>query len=71
MKIYDLKYNAKAPDGIEKRKAYIIGDVTAKDLPKINPLKLKETEKTVLSLINGIEKYPSLYPGKNPPLYKK
>ena len=25
MKIYDLKYNAKAPEGIESRKAYIIG----------------------------------------------
>ncbi len=25
MKIYDLKYNAKAPEGIEKRKAYVIG----------------------------------------------
>lgn len=25
MKIYDLKYNAKAPEGIEKKKAYIIG----------------------------------------------
>lgn len=25
MRIYDLKYQAKAPEGIEKRKAYIIG----------------------------------------------
>ena len=25
MKIYDLKYHAKAPEGIENRKAYIIG----------------------------------------------
>lgn len=25
MKVYDLKYNAKAPEGIENRKAYIIG----------------------------------------------
>ena len=25
MKVYDLKYNAKAPEGITERKAYIIG----------------------------------------------
>ena len=25
MKVYDLFYNAKAPEGIEKKKAYIVG----------------------------------------------
>ena len=60
---YDIRYIVAQ---IKKLKN-IDGDITAKDLPKINPLKLKETEKTVLTLVNGIEKYPSLYPGKNPP----
>ncbi|MGN0824466.1 MAG: oleate hydratase [Candidatus Coproplasma sp.] len=63
---YDVRYII----GQLKKIKNIEGDVTAKDLPKINPLKIKETEKQVLSLINGIEKYPSLYPGKNPPKYK-
>lgn len=48
----------------------IEGNITAKDLPEINLLKWKETEKQVLSLINGIEKFPTLYPGKNLPKYK-
>lgn len=65
--IYDVRYIIAQLKKVKN----IEGDITSKDLPKVNPLKLKETEKTVLSLINGIEKYPSLYPGKNPPPYKK
>ncbi|MGN0812478.1 MAG: oleate hydratase [Candidatus Coproplasma sp.] len=60
---YDVRYII----GQLKKMQNIEGDITAKDLPKINPLKMKETEKKVLSLINGIEKYPTLYPGKYPP----
>ncbi|MGN0768964.1 MAG: oleate hydratase, partial [Christensenellales bacterium] len=63
---YDLRYII----GQLKKMQNIQGNITAKDLPKINPLKIKETEMQVLSLINGIEKYPTLYPGKNPPKYK-
>ena len=64
---YDIRYIVAQIKKLQN----IDGDITTKDLPKINPLKLKETEKKLLSLINGIEKYPSLYPGKNPPSYKK
>ena len=64
---YDVRYII----GQLKKVQNIDGDITSKDLPKVNPLKLKETEKTVLKLINGIEKYPSLYPGKDLPSYKK
>lgn len=58
---YDVRYivaQLKKINGIE-------GDITAKDLPKINPLKLKEMERQVLALVNGVEAYPSLFPGKN------
>ncbi|MGN1399131.1 MAG: oleate hydratase [Erysipelotrichaceae bacterium] len=46
------------------------GKLTAKDLPNINPLKIKEMEKQALNLINNIEDYPTLYPGKDNPLKK-
>lgn len=61
---YDLRYII----GQLKKIQNIDGEITAKDLPKINPLKIRETEKTLLKLVNGIEKYPSLYPGKEPPV---
>ncbi|MGN1418079.1 MAG: hypothetical protein ACI4W6_01990, partial [Acutalibacteraceae bacterium] len=57
---YDLHYII----GQLKKIQNIDGDITSKNLPKINPLKLKEVEKQLLNLINGIEKYPSLFPGK-------
>ena len=60
---YDLRYIV----GQLKKVQNIEGDITAKDLPKINPLKLKETERELLTLINEVEPYPSLYPGKEPP----
>lgn len=63
---YDVRYIIAQLKKVQN----IEGDITSKDLPKINPLKMKETEKTALSLINSIEKYPTLYPGKNPPPYK-
>lgn len=49
----------------------IKGDITSKDLPIFNLLKMKETEKTILRLVNSIEKYPSLYPSKYEPEYKE
>ncbi|MGN0519114.1 MAG: oleate hydratase [Candidatus Fimenecus sp.] len=60
---YDLRYII----GQLKKIQNIDGDLTAKDLPKVNPLKLKETEKQLLKLVNGMEKYPSLFPGKEMP----
>lgn len=45
-------------------------ELSTKDLPKINPLKIKEMENKILHLVNSIEKYPSLYPGKNNPTDK-
>lgn len=44
----------------------IKGEFSEKDLPKLNPIKIKQLEKEFVSLINRIEKYPTLYPGKNP-----
>lgn len=63
---YDLRYIVEQLKKIQN----IEGNITAKDLPEINLLKWKETERQVLSLINGIEKFPTLYPGKNLPKYK-
>jgi len=60
---YDLRYII----GQLKKVQNIEGDLTAKDLPKINPLKIREMEKEVLKLLNEIEPYPSLYPGKDAP----
>lgn len=45
----------------------IKGDITHKDLPRINPLKLKQMENDMLDLLNSVEKYPSLFPGKDMP----
>ena len=61
---YDLRYIL----GQLKKVQNIEGDVTAKDLPAINPFKLKEMQQTALTLINSVEPYPSLYPGKEPPV---
>ena len=60
---YDLRYIM----GQLKKVQNIEGDITSKDLHKINPLKIKEKERNVLKIINEIEPYPSLYPGKDYP----
>lgn len=60
---YDLRYII----GQLKKVQNIEGEITSKDLPRINPLKIKETEKEILRLINQIEAYPSLFPGKEMP----
>lgn len=60
---YDLRYII----GQLKKIQNITGDLTSSDLPKINPLKLKEKEKELLTLINEMEPYPSLFPGKELP----
>ncbi len=43
------------------------GELTAKDLPKVNPLKMKDMGTQILSLVNNIEPYPTLFPGKENP----
>ena len=60
---YDLRYIKGQLMKIQN----IDGKLTAKHLPKVNPLKLRETEQKILELLNGIEPYPSLYPGKEAP----
>lgn len=57
---YDLRYIKGQLLKIMNKK----GDITTKDLPKINPLKMKQTEKEIVTLINNIEPYPTLFPGK-------
>lgn len=64
---YDLRYIIAQIKKIQN----IEGPITPRNLPKINPLKLRETEKEVLTLVNSIEEYPTLYPGKEPPSYQK
>ncbi|HAH61137.1 MAG TPA: oleate hydratase [Treponema sp.] len=57
---YDLRYII----GQIKKLKNIEGEFTSKDLPKVNPLKIKEIEKEALAFINNVEPYPSLFPGK-------
>ncbi|MGN0261515.1 MAG: oleate hydratase [Eggerthellaceae bacterium] len=60
---YDIRYviaQVKKIQGIE-------GDLTMRDVPKVNPVKLPEMASFALKTINSIERYPSLYPGKEPP----
>lgn len=61
---YDLRYIVAQLKKVQN----IDGAITSKDLPKINPLKLKEAERELLTLLNGIEEYPTLYPGKEKPV---
>lgn len=60
---YDLRYII----GQLKKVRNINGEISADDLPKINPFKMKEMEHEALLLLNEIEPYPSLYPGKEAP----
>ncbi|MGN0298003.1 MAG: oleate hydratase [Lachnospiraceae bacterium] len=64
---YDLRYVIAQIKKIQN----INGPITGKNLPKMNPLKFREMERKILALVNGIEEYPSLYPGKEPPVYRK
>jgi hypothetical protein len=48
-----------------KRFAGIEGPITEKDLPSINPLKIKETEKQLLTALNKIPPYYTMYLGRD------
>ena len=58
---YDMRYFKQQ---IMKFNA-IKGDFTSKDLPKINPLKMKEIEKELLYKINHIPPYYIMYQGRD------
>ena len=58
---YDMRYFKQQ---IMKFNA-IKGDFTSKDIPKINPLKLKEMEKELLYKINQIPPYYIMYQGRD------
>ena len=60
---YDMRYIIAQLKKIQN----IQGDIKASDLPKINPFKLHEMQEELLKLLNNIEDYPSIYPGKEPP----
>lgn len=60
---YDMRY----VKGQIMKMNNIEGEITSKHLPKINPLKIKQMEKQMLELVNNIEPYPTLFPGKVPP----
>lgn len=63
---YDVRYIL----GQLRKMQNIEGDFTEKNLPKINPFKIREMQKQVLTLINATEPYPNLYPGKDAPVIK-
>lgn len=58
---YDMRYFKQQ---IMKFNA-IKGDFTENDLPKINPLKLKEMQKELLYKVNNIPPYYVMYPGRD------
>ncbi len=58
---YDMRYFKQQ---IMKFNA-IKGDFTAKDIPKINPLKIKEMEKELLYKVNQIPPYYIMYQGRD------
>lgn len=58
---YDIRYLVESM----KRTAGIKGAFTEADLPKINPLKLKEVKKKILNYVNSIPPYYTLYPGRD------
>lgn len=64
---YDMRYFKQQ---IMKFNA-IHGDFTPKDLPKINPLKIKELEKELLYKINNIPPYYVMYPGRDKSVAEK
>lgn len=63
---YDVRYIL----GQMRKMQNVEGDFTEKNLPKVNPFKLKEMQEQALALVNGVEPYPSLYPGKKAPVIK-
>lgn len=64
---YDMRYFKQQ---IMKFNA-IKGDFTSKDLPKMNPLKLKELEKELLYKVNNIPPYYVMYPGRDKSVAEK
>ena len=60
---YDVRYIVAQLKKVQNIK----GNITEKDLPSINPFKIKEMQDTLLKLINSVEEYPSLFPGKEMP----
>lgn len=64
---YDIRYVIAQLKKVKN----INGKITASDLPQINPFKLREMQEQLLNLINSVEDYPSIYPGKEPPVILK
>ncbi len=64
---YDMRYF------VERLKKFggIEGEITKRDLPKINPLKLLETRKELLERINRIPPYYQMYPGRDKSVVNK
>lgn len=58
---YDMRYFVERM----KKFAGIDGDITEEDLPKVNPLKLGEMKKQLLTKINNIPPYYIMYPGRD------
>lgn len=58
---YDMRYFVERM----KKFAGIEGEITEDDLPKINPLKLAEMKKALLTKVNDIPPYYIMYPGRD------
>lgn len=59
---YDMRYVLALVKKLQN-----IDSFTAGDLPKVNPLKIKQLEKQVFTFLNQVEPMPSLFPGKEKP----
>lgn len=65
LEVYPSRYDVRYMMERAKRFAGIEGPITEKDLPSINPLKIKETEKQLLTALNKIPPYYTMYLGRD------
>ena len=65
LEVYPSRYDVRYMLERAKRFAGIEGPVTEKDLPAVNPLKIKETERQLLAAVNKIPPYYAMYLGRD------
>jgi len=65
LEVYPSRYDVRYMLERAKRFAGIEGPVTEKDLPAINPLKIKSLEKQLLDKVNEIPPYYTMYLGRD------
>ena len=65
LEVYPSRYDVRYMLERAKRFMGIEGKVTEKDLPAVNPLKLRETEHQILEKVNSIPPYYTMYLGRD------